>query len=125
MIFAFTLLPKEGPDEVELVPLSDVAHATWEANGAYFLHAVLEVAGNVLLFMPLGAALNGRGVGVRNAAVTGLLLSTAIELVQLVAVPGRTASLDDVVLNMLGTVLGHGVFSRWKERRGLSPATHE
>ena len=72
--------------------------------------AIRNVAGNVLLFVPLGMAL---GVAVRarprplvSAVRVGLLVSLAVEVAQYVLPVGRVVDIDDVVLNVLGTTLG-------------------
>lgn len=79
-----------------------------------------DVLGNVLLFTPLGAVLAGALAGRRDgagrasnhAAVRlagavglGVLLSIAIEIVQL-QIPGRATDVDDVIFNALGTLVG-------------------
>ena len=60
---------------------------------------------NLILFVPLGAALvmNGRG-GLRAVGVAGIL-SACIELAQLF-IPGRDPSLGDVCFNTLGAAVG-------------------
>ncbi len=64
-----------------------------------------DAVANLLLFMPLGAALawNGR-VGLR-AVSYAFLLSASIELAQLI-IPGRDSSLGDVTFNTLGAATG-------------------
>jgi len=70
-----------------------------------------DVLGNVLLFAPLGLAVAGalgsRGPAARlaGAAGVGLLLSVAIEAIQLL-VPGRATDVDDVIFNGLGALSG-------------------
>lgn len=66
---------------------------------------VADFALNVLLFMPLGAALAWAGERRRTALTAGALLSLGIEIAQL-AIPGRDSSLSDVISNASGSVLG-------------------
>lgn len=75
--------------------------------------AVLQVAFNVLLFVPLGVIV--RRYFHRSAAVTvliGFLVSLLIELTQLTGLWGiypcafRVADVDDLMVNTLGTALG-------------------
>ena len=73
--------------------------------------------GNVVLFAPLGAVLRARGAELGQATVRGLALSLAIELTQL-GIPGRTTSVDDVLLNTLGVVVGYLLAARWPARSG-------
>jgi glycopeptide antibiotics resistance protein len=101
-IGAVTLTPQPHTDhELRLVPFSDIADAV--ANRS--LAQAAAVLGNVLLFLPLGAVLRLQGLRVRRVIVAGCVLSLAIELAQL-AIPGRTTSTDDVLLNTAGAALG-------------------
>ncbi len=69
-----------------------------------------QLGGNVALFVPLGLLLPiaWRSVFRRliPTLLTGLLLSSAIEIAQATVISGRVATTDDVVLNVLGTSLG-------------------
>lgn len=96
----------------------------------YYL--VSDVLGNVLLFLPLGVvvagALGGRAPVHRLAGAlgSGLLLSTAVEVTQLL-VPGRATDVDDVIFNAVGALVGAagllvaeravGAWSRRRARR--------
>ncbi len=64
-----------------------------------------DFALNVLLFVPLGAALAWAGERGRTALGAGALLSLGIEVAQL-AIPGRDSSLSDVVSNTIGSLVG-------------------
>ncbi len=79
-----------------------------------------DVLGNIVLFTPLGVVLAGALAGRRDrsgrasnpaivrlsgAAGLGVLLSVAIEIVQL-QIPGRATDVDDVIFNTLGTLVG-------------------
>ncbi|GAA4870386.1 VanZ family protein [Saccharopolyspora cebuensis] len=69
----------------------------------------LQLAGNLVLLMPLGMLVPMRlGWPDRAASVAfgGLVAACGIELVQFLAVSGRVASVDDVVLNTAGAALG-------------------
>lgn len=61
---------------------------------------------NVVLFIPLGAGLAMSGASWRRAVLTGCLLSIAVETTQLLFIPGRDATLGDVITNTLGASLG-------------------
>jgi VanZ like family len=60
---------------------------------------------NILLFMPLGAALARRGTPRIRVFLFGLLLSGTIECAQFF-IPGRDPSVSDVIANTCGAVLG-------------------
>jgi glycopeptide antibiotics resistance protein len=74
-------------------------------------HVLIGLAGNVVVFVPLGAtlalALGGQPAGRRLllATLIGACLSLVIELVQGV-IPTRVSGLNDWVLNVVGTALG-------------------
>jgi len=60
---------------------------------------------NVILYMPLGVGLAMSGVRLSRIVLAGVLLSSSIEAVQVI-LPGRDASVGDVIANTLGTGLG-------------------
>ena len=87
------------------------------ARRAARTYLIVDVLGNIAVFVPLGAALavasfpRNRRIGARwwlQVIATGLLLSLSIELIQL-AIPSRATDVDDVILNTLGTAVGTAV----------------
>lgn len=77
------------------------------AHGIPLTFPVAEAAGNVLLFLPFGLLL-GALLGLRRWWVVWLVgsaTSAAIETIQL-AIPGRWTTLQDWILNTVGTALG-------------------
>jgi hypothetical protein len=66
----------------------------------------VDVILNILLFVPMGVGLSLSGVAPWRAVLTMLALSTSIETAQLLLIPGRDATLGDVVTNTLGGALG-------------------
>ena len=80
----------------------------------------VEFGANVVLFVPLGLLAmvwspRSRWV---HAVAGGLVLSSAIELVQAMARPDRTASWVDVLANTIGAGLGAAAVGVWRVRRG-------
>lgn len=67
---------------------------------------------NVLLFVPLGLGLSLMGSGGRRAILTALGISILIEMAQLAAIPGRDASIGDVLTNTLGGSIGFAIGAR-------------
>jgi glycopeptide antibiotics resistance protein len=124
-IIAVTFVPTHGSLEVRLTPLTDIIAAFTPPLERSHL---LGVAGNVVLFAPLGAVLRFRGLPLKKAVLAGVVFSTGIELTQLL-VPGRTTSFDDVLLNALGVALGHSagrgldLFAATKAARVLTRQT--
>jgi hypothetical protein len=66
---------------------------------------------NVLLFVPLGISLAMVGVSPRRAIVLMVVTSALIETAQLLIIPGRNATIGDVLANGLGGALAF-VFAR-------------
>jgi glycopeptide antibiotics resistance protein len=91
LILLLTLGPHHGPNKLRLGPFSDITF--------------VGVAGNLLLFLPFGAALCLQRWRLAAAVAAGFAFSVSIELTQF-AVHGRTTSVDDVVFNTLGTAAG-------------------
>ena len=88
-----------------LAPSGDRALRPFSFTFPFDLHGVADDLLNVGLFLPLGLALGWNSRRLAPAIVCGLLLSTAIELIQTI-VPGRDPSLSDIVFNTLGAGLG-------------------
>lgn len=65
----------------------------------------VDVVLNILLFVPLGAGLALLGVPAGRAILLIFSLSTLIEFAQFAVIPGRDATLGDVVSNTLGGAL--------------------
>ena len=88
-------------------------------GGFIRFHPLLNVAGNILLFMPLGYLLSSfmvKSTGLK-VVVYAFLLSLSIECLQYIETLfgfGRTVDVDDVILNVFGAWLGYLVrhFSR-------------
>ena len=61
---------------------------------------------NAILFMPLGAAAALTGRSTLAALAIGAALSGSVEFAQITLIPGRDASIGDLVFNTLGAVAG-------------------
>ena len=88
------------------------------AHGVPVTFAGLEATGNVLLFVPFGL-LVGLLVSPRRwplVLLAGSVTSAAIETIQL-AIPGRWTTLQDWVLNTVGTAVGLAVLALVARRR--------
>jgi glycopeptide antibiotics resistance protein len=108
-ILVLTLSPIDDDSDVELLPLNDIGEAL---TPPFDTARLLTETANILLFVPLGIVLGLRGFPIGKTAVVALALSAAVEFAQLLVVSGRTTSVDDVLLNTLGAVLGHVCLSR-------------
>ncbi len=100
-----TLRPNQSV-AADLTPLTETAAAQ-----DISVHLLIDLAGNVVVFAPLGAAL-ALALGDKPlvhrlllATLIGAGLSLTIELAQ-TALPSRVAALDDWLLNTAGTAIG-------------------
>ncbi len=82
------------------------------ASGAALRHAVINLAGNVIMFIPLGFFLpavsekNHRFVHTMASCAAAVFL---IELIQLFTLLG-SCDIDDFILNMAGTAAGCQIY---------------
>jgi glycopeptide antibiotics resistance protein len=101
-------LPGQVVDD-NLVPFRTLA-IYWRNLGSEFW--LRNLFGNLLLLMPLGLlgpiALPSLGRWWR-IALLALVYSATIELIQL-AVPDRSADIDDVIVNVAGAMIGYLAF---------------
>ena len=102
---------------LNLVPFETIRRFWWvlkhSTDAGGIRHAIVNLAGNVVMFIPLGVFLPGIWKRLRKfrwflPAVT--LLIAAVELLQLVTLLG-SCDVDDLILNLIGAVLGFGL---WK-----------
>jgi hypothetical protein len=76
--------------------------------------AVQDIILNVLLFLPFGIGLRVYGLRRWKAVAIALAISTTIELLQIRIIPGRDASLGDVITNTTGAALGVWLADTWR-----------
>lgn len=81
------------------------------------LLALINLAGNVFLFVPVGflvplTAANRNRFG--SAVVFSVVLSASIEMVQYFI--GRSADIDDILLNVFGAIVGFGIYKILRKR---------
>ena len=75
-------------------------------------HMILNIFGNILMFVPTGIILPILYKRLDNffkVALTGFLISLAIEIFQL-PFAARTSDVDDLIMNTLGVAIGYVVF---------------
>lgn len=102
-IAGFTLVPH--PDQAATAALTPWYCLVCGDEG------MVDVLLNIALFVPLGLALGLKRVRPPRMLLVGILLSTAIELLQATLVTGRDPSISDVLTNTMGTLAG-GVIGR-------------
>ncbi len=101
---------------INLVPLYTIRNylqvVIYRTNDSVLLHCIINLAGNVFLFIPLGYLLPRIFQKQRNFfrfLATCTLSILLVELTQLFALLGRF-DVDDIILNLAGMVLGFAVF---------------
>ncbi|HEY6609186.1 MAG TPA: VanZ family protein [Candidatus Limnocylindria bacterium] len=109
IIVIATLVPTSGrnePSDLNLVPFSNVLRALAGRESLRF--AIVELAANIVLFVPLGMALRWRfpSLGVMRIALGALAISLVVEVLQGVTGFGRSVSTTDLITNTLGGVVG-------------------
>lgn len=113
-------------DYLMLMPFGEIFQVITDFDWRYL---IIQVIGNILLFIPfpiLLAMLNEK-LTFQKILLKGFLLTVSIELIQLVInfvliYPNRVASIDDVILNLLGVLLGYQIWKLMKNvgKRALS-----
>lgn len=77
-----------------------------------YFNVILNLAGNVVCFMPLGFVLpiiTYRGWGIIKVTLMSFLASLFVEVLQLTSKLG-SCDVDDMILNTLGGILGYLLF---------------
>ena len=110
-----TLVPVGG------VPATRVPPAWCLVCGPAWL---ADAVANVILFLPLGAAMYVRRRGIHAAGVVGLTVSLAVELVQWSGWLGsRSPAIADVATNTIGALVGWATMPAARAVRGSAGAS--
>ncbi|WP_083936291.1 VanZ family protein [Nocardiopsis ganjiahuensis] len=119
LIAVVTLVNPGGGGGVELVPFADLTASGWSRTGAY------QNGGNIAMFLPLGVllpfTLGGRLAGFPRVLAASGAVSVTVEILQYVLGTGRITSVDDVILNCTGAVLGSLLTWPWWRARRRRP----
>ena len=111
----FSALGGEGKFHVErnFIPLktirSYIRAVQISSNAATVRHSVINLIGNVIMFIPLGALFPSFWQGARRACIalpSCLFVIILIEIFQDATMLG-SLDVDDVILNMLGCAVGY------------------
>lgn len=111
---AVTLVPvadyhtgiERGMQLTPLVSIIDVVTTSVDASVP-----VRIVLFNILLLVPFGFLLTLRTGRARRTVAVTMAISVLVEILQAVLPLGRTANIDDVILNTLGAAIGAGMAS--------------
>ena len=105
---------------LNLQPL-DTLHLFWwvlmhGGSRAQKIHAVVNLAGNVIMFVPLGFLMPCIWERMHKFGwhfLCMVLSILAVELLQLATGLG-SCDVDDLILNLVGTTMGFGLYRLWK-----------
>lgn len=123
ILLAWTLSIR-NPDSgrsINLIPLREITRSLHSLDSTDAGYGVVNFWGNILVFVPLGVLLVlakpwGRRPAWPMAVATGAAFSSGIEILQFSI--GRTADIDDVILNTLGVIVGATIaFPFYRARR--------
>lgn len=94
-------------DDYNFIPFRGIADILRSADPTYI---VRNIAGNIVLFLPLGLLLPllWRGWTLGKTVLAGAAFSFIIEFTQLFT--SRGTDIDDLLLNTLGTLCGYGLY---------------
>lgn len=99
--------------QLNLAPLRTIRlYLRLLGSARFFRLAVINLVGNVVMFLPLGALLPAVFSRLRRFCRTlaaGLLAVLAVELLQLFTLLG-SCDIDDLILNLVGIALGYGLW---------------
>ena len=109
-------------NDVNLIPLAQkssaircLANATCKNSPRTLRYLVIDLVGNVVVFIPFGLGLAGvlhrncwqnTLIGVMSG---GFILSLTIETLQL-TIPSRASDVDDLIFNTLGATIGVSIY---------------
>ena len=117
LVLVITLFPV-APDLSPLAPVTNLLVAM--GIPAFYAWKVLEAILNVLMFVPFGFLLGMLLPSARLwwlAVVASAAVSFGVELVQAVALAGRSATVIDFVANTAGGALGAVAAMLWRRSR--------
>lgn len=99
-----------GLSEVNLIPFKSIA----EQFGHSLIYGAFQTLSNIALLMPYAylSRLLFESFTMKKTVIVGLLISCAIEMIQFFE--PRSVDIDDVILNMIGVVLGCLLFEKTK-----------
>ena len=101
---------------INLIPGYSVAifiRNLFSGDGYWARHAVINLIGNVVMFVPAGFFLPM--VRLKNTLLISLGALAVIETVQLFTLLG-SMDIDDVILNMAGVLIGYALFKAYEKK---------
>ncbi|WP_353856346.1 VanZ family protein [Bacillus sp. Bos-x628] len=108
---------------VNLMPFHSIYQNVHAYHQGYPNLVFLNLAGNILLFVPLGFLLywRYRKMCWQKAILAGFILSTMIEVLQWIFsqfdIITRSSDIDDMILNTIGTAIGCFIYHMYQRRK--------
>lgn len=108
---------------VNLIPFHSIYQNIHAYHHGYPNLVFLNLAGNILLFVPLGFFLyrTFRKMRWRKAVLAGFILSTTIEVLQWIfsqsGIITRSSDIDDMILNTFGTAIGCLMYQMYQRKK--------
>lgn len=95
---------------MNLVPFSEILR--YDIGSRMFM---MNVVGNILIFVPFGYLISDyiKSKNIWPILITSLVTSVSVEFIQLNI--GRSFDVDDIFLNVLGTILGYILYKLFKK----------
>ncbi len=118
------LTPMDGQAHIAMTPLVDLANQLTGPPGEAFY----QIVANLAFLLPFGALLPLRWSRLGNLWFIGLIAagySAAIEVLQFLLDLGRVSSIDDVLINAVGAVIGAALTRRRWSPRGDDDANDD
>ncbi len=97
---------------LNLIPfrtISDYLLTDKNADSGIIQHAFINLAGNIVMFIPLGFFLSfikSSSVTFRAIIIKTVVIITSVEIIQLFSLTG-SFDIDDLILNTIGSVIGY------------------
>lgn len=102
--------PMRMLEKINLIPLHTIREFLFQSDNR--TTAIFNLAGNVILFIPLGVLIPAVFPNVstfRHTMFVAAVTMVCVEILQLVSLLG-SLDVDDLLLNLLGAAIGYGVF---------------
>ena len=106
----------EFAQRINLIPMRTIAEFWNNLRGGGRSHAIINLLGNVVMFLPLGffiPCVFRKADTFCRCMLCALITIVCVEIIQLVTLLG-SLDVDDVILNMVGTAIGYGVYDTQK-----------
>ncbi|MFQ3544372.1 VanZ family protein [Halobacillus rhizosphaerae] len=117
-IMRFTIYPTAGGEvKPNIIPFAEIMYILLHYP---FQSIIINILGNIALFVPLGFTLPLR-FPIRNTTrqvvLMGMVFSLTVECIQTM-LPGRMPDIDDIMLNTFGAFLGYQLYTYMRKQVG-------